>query len=291
MLWLTPIAAVALCAAPPQADDASRILERANSAYLAHSPLEAVALYREYLARNPDRADVRVFLGAALFSAGQPAEALEEATRALALDSGYGRAHVLVGRIYAQQEQWEPAQQAFAKALRIDTRDREAWYFSGRAWYVENRFEQAIEAFEKARSLGSGQSRIYENLGLSYEALGRFTEAEQSYRAAVSLAAEYRPYLAYGVFLYKQGRLEESLPMLRQALALDPQSFDTKFELGKALYQAGQFDQAARMLEEALLQSNQCRVHYLLVKVYSQLGRKAESDQHAAAANGCKNVP
>ena len=50
---------------------------------------------------------------------------------------------------------------------------------------------------------------------------GQFDAAEKSLRKAVDLArGAWRPYLAYGAFLFRQGRAAESLPVLRQALAL-----------------------------------------------------------------------
>jgi len=276
----------------PRGDDQARLLDQANASYAGHHPLEAVQLYREYLARYPDRADVRVFLGAALFNLDKPEEALEETRLALALDKNYARAYTLAGRIYAGRHAWEMAQQAFAAALRLNPRDRETWYFSGRACYDENRFEKAIEAFERALALGDPQSRVYENLGLASEALGRFAQAEQAYKRAVQLGAgEYRPYLAYGVFLHKQGRPDQSIEMLEKALSLEPENVDTRFELGKALYQSGQLAAAARVLEPASATSNQCRVHYLLVSVYSQQERSKEADRQVKALENCRHEP
>src|ERR1700722_9822986 len=277
-------------AAGPGADQQTRLLDQANAAYAGRRPLEAVQLYREYLAHYPDRADVRVFLGAALFNLEKAEEALEETRHALTLDKNYSLAYTLAGRIYAGGRHWEMAQQAFGEALRLNPRDRETWYFSGRAYYDENRFDKALEAFQRALALGDGQSRVYENLGLASEALGRFAEAEQAYKHAVQLGAgEYRPYLVYGAFLDKQGRSAQSIEMLEKALSLGPQIVDTRFELGKALYQSGQLAAAARVLEPALASSNQCRVHYLLVSVYSQQGRSNDADRQAKALENCRN--
>ena len=280
----------------PGADEQASLLDRANASYAARHPLAAVQLYREYLARYPDRADVRVFLGAALLNLDRPKEALEETRHALTLDRSYSRAYTLAGRIYASQHDWEMAQRAFADALQLNPRDRETWYFSGRAYYDENRFEKAVEAFERALAVGAAvgapDSRVYENLGLADEALGRFAEAEQAYRRAVQLGpGEYRPYLAYGAFLDKQGRPDRSIEMLQKALSLESDNVDVRFELGKALYQSRQLAAAAQVLEPALATSNQCRVHYLLVSVYSQQHKTQEADRQVKALENCRNEP
>ena len=110
--------------------------------------------------------------------------------------------------------------------------------FFGRASYDANRFERSIEAFEQALRLDPEQGRIYENLGLAQDALGKFGAAEKSLRKAVELArGTYRPYLAYGAFLFRQGRAAEGLPLLRQALAIAPGAVDVRFELARMLYQ------------------------------------------------------
>jgi tetratricopeptide (TPR) repeat protein len=282
-----------LGATPPQVEQA-RLLDQANASYSGQRPLEAVKLYQEYLDRYRDRADVRVFLGAALFNLGKPEQALEETRRALMLDKTYGRAYTLAGRIYAGRHEWKQARQAFDEALKLDPGDHETWYFSGRAFYEDNRFEEAVEAFQRALAPGGGkgQSRAHENLGLAYEALGRFAEAEQAYKRAVGLGSpEYHPYLAYGAFLDKQGRADESIPMLERALSFDPGSADTRFELGKALNQSGQLAAAAQVLEPALSLSNQCRIRYLLISVYAQQQRTEDADRQAKLLENCRNEP
>ena len=200
------------------------MLEEANSHYRALRSAEAVRLYREYLAQYADRADVRTYLGAALLNMHQPREALEEANRAIKLDDRYAKAYTLAGRIYAEQQQWELSRECFEQAVLLDPGDRETWYFFGRSSYEANRFEQAIESYVRALKLGAGQSRVYENLGLAYEALSQSEDAEKAYRRAVELpGSTYRSYVAYGMFLFKQGRMTESLRLLEQAFRLEPE--------------------------------------------------------------------
>ena len=63
-------------------DHRDRLLSEANAAYRSLRAADAVRLFREYLALYPDRADVRVFLGAALLNLDQFQAALDEANRA-----------------------------------------------------------------------------------------------------------------------------------------------------------------------------------------------------------------
>ena len=269
----------------------SQLLEQANSNYKALRSVEAVRLYREYLAHYEDRPDVRTYLGGALLNLGQLPEALEEARHAITLDGRYAKAYTLAGRVYTEQRKWELAGEWFDRALVIDPNDRETWYFAGRSAYDANRFERAINAFLHALKLGAGQSRVYENLGLAYEATSQFEQAEKAYRSAVELSGTaYRPFVAYGVFLFKQGRMEESLPHLERAFLLEPSAVDSRFELGRVLYQAGKLTEAAQVLQGAL-PSNECRLHNLLAKVFAMQSKKAEAEREIKSMKSCHGVP
>ena len=263
-------------------------MEFASSSNRALRSAEAVRLYREYLAHYADRADVRTYLGGALLNMRQPREALEEVKRAITLDDRYAKAYTLAGRVYTEQRQWDVAKAYFDRAVVLDPGDRETWYFFGRSAYDANRFEPAIEAFLRALKLGGGQSRVYENLGLAYEALSQFEDAEKAYRRAVDLAGKtYRPFVAYGVFLFKQGRMTESLRLLEQAFRLEPGAVDVRFELGRALYHAGTPAEASEVLEGAL-PSNECRLHNLLARVFSIQGKSSEAAREVKALGNCR---
>ena len=268
-----------------------RLLEEANAAYRSLRAADAVRLYRDYLARYSDRADVRVFLGGALLNLDQLAAALEEANHAIGLEAGYAKAYILAGRIHSARGQWDLAQGLFEKAQRLDPRDIEAWYFSGRMFYDANRFENAVEAFQQALRKGGEQSRVYENLGLAQDALGKFYIAEASLRKAVALAGgAWRPYLAYGAFLFRQGRSAESQPVLRQALALAPESVDVRFALARVLYHLDSLAEAARVLEPAL-SSGECRIHNLMARIHSVRGESGPAEAQIRAMENCKAAP
>jgi tetratricopeptide (TPR) repeat protein len=272
-------------------DQRDRLLAEANNAYRSLHAAEAVKLFREYLSLYPDRADVRVYLGAALLNLDQLQAALDEANRAISLDARYAKGYMLAGRVCSTLEQWDAAQRFFEKAQHLDPRDLDAWYFSGRAFYAANQFEPAIAAFERALKEGAQQSRVYENLGLSQDALGQFDAAEKSFKKAVDLAGgASRPYLVYGAFLFRQSRATESLPKLRQALALAPSDPSVRFELARVLYHENSLAEAAQVLEPAL-PSNECRVHNLMARIHSARGQNKSAEAEIRAIETCKAAP
>jgi tetratricopeptide (TPR) repeat protein len=283
---------IATAAAPAIPAEPVNLLQQANAEYRAHRPAEAVQLYERYLTQYEERADVRVFLGGALLNLNRRAEALDQAQRALALDTNCWKAYTLAGRIYGSQLEWDKAHQAYEAALRLNPLDRETWYFFGRGYYEESRFEQAIQAFRRAIELGALSGRVYENLALSYEALTRFEEAEAAYRRAIALTdTEFHPYHAYGVFLNKQGRSAESIRMLKKAVGLNPEAVETRFELGKTLYQSGQLDEAATTIEGALALSDQCRIRNLMARIFSMQLKTVEAETQVKALGACREQP
>ena len=266
---------------------AGRLLEEANENYRQLRPVEAIRLYREYLHLGPDRADVRVFLGAALLNVKQPDEALVEAKQAIELDARFAKAYTLEGRIFTAKEQWEVAAQSFRKALELAPDDPDTWYFAGRASYEANRFENAIRQFSQALKIGSAQSRVYENLGLAYEALGRGDEAERAYRQAVALDRQhYRPVFSLGRFLFKQGRAPEALPLLEAALRLAPDATEVRFELGRVLYQSHRFDEAVDVLRSGI-PTDDCRLYGLLARIHRVEGAADAADKDLALWRDC----
>jgi tetratricopeptide (TPR) repeat protein len=289
---LTSGAAVAylICAAAtsPAQDTPERLLAAGNAAYRSFRAAEAADLYRQYLVLYPNRADVRVYLGGALLNLGELQAAFEQAKHAIELDRRYAKGYILAGRVCAAREQWNQAQSYFVTAQQLDGRDADAWYFSGRAHYDANRFERAIAVFEQALRIGAEQSRVYENLGLAQDALSQYRGAEQSFRRALELAnGNWRPYLAYGAFLFRQDRPTESLRVLRQALTLGPADADVRFELARVLYHENNLVEAAELLAPADA-SNQCRIHNLLARIDSARGEKGLAEIEIEAMGNCR---
>ena len=135
-----------------------------------------------------------------------------------------------------------------------------------------SQFETAVTSFREALRLGATQSRVYDGLGLAYDALGQYDEAEAGYQRAVELShGEYSPYFDYGVFLFRQGRTEKSVFMLERAFQIEPDAANVRFEFARALYHAGNLDEALGVLEQTPA-SKECRVHNLLARIWALKG-------------------
>ncbi|HEY5960468.1 MAG TPA: tetratricopeptide repeat protein, partial [Polyangiaceae bacterium] len=75
--------------------------------------------------------------------------------------------------------------------------------------------------------------------------------AEQACRRALAI----EPHRAYsnkglGLCLAKQGKLDEGLPYLHHAIAVEPNWFDPRWDLAVVLSEVGRYDEALAVLVE-----------------------------------------
>jgi tetratricopeptide (TPR) repeat protein len=131
-----------------------------------------------------------------------------------------------------------------------------------------------------------------DNLGLALEALARTDEAMSAYRTAIAWQSDADvkdagPYVNLGALLSSTGRPGEAIPLLLEAVQIDPAGVNGHRELGKAYSHLEQFDKAQMELERAVELAPQVAApHYLLAQVYRKRGliekAQAETDRYRA---------
>jgi Tfp pilus assembly protein PilF len=126
------------------------------------------------------------------------------------------RAHKFLGMVYTAQERFQLAEKPFLNACSIDPKEENACYYLGRLYYTLNRYEDSLESFQKAAHNPAEKGRTHYGMALTLEALGRDAEAERNFKQAI-LLDEKLTRTDYGMFLFRHGRADESLAMLRKA--------------------------------------------------------------------------
>jgi len=145
------------------------------------------------------------------------------------------------------------------------------YFLRGIDLYSMNDFPMAIRMLEKSTQLAPDYALTWANLGKSYTANASFQfggaeqyrKAQQSFERALALQSDQIDARIYMANMFTDtGRVEKAVPLLRQALATNPNRAEIHWELGYGYRFAG-------MLRESVLESEQARRLDPGVKLYS----------------------
>lgn len=257
--------------------------------YSTARPAQAEKCLQEYLGLK-QTAEAFSLLAGAQFNLEKFDQAYSSAQKALRLDPKYAKAYTALGMISTARKDWPGADAAYRESLRLDDKDASTWFLSGRSYFLRNEFGKAREAFEALIKLNPKSIRAHENLGLTLNLLGDAAGAETAFREGVRLShnsplPDPRVQVAYGVFLFKLDRLEESRSQLNEAAKADPKNSEAHYELARVLFRLKQGQAAAQEGEAALRTGGpDYRVHFLLSRIYTAMGDDQRASAHAAEA-------
>lgn len=152
----------------------------------------------------------------AAFQQGDWPRAERECELALKEQPDNPRAYKLLGMVFVAQQRFENATAPLSRACALAPRDELACYYVGRNYFALSEYEKSRVVLAKALADSPKSDRIKTGLGLTLEALGQAKEAER-YLAEAARSGDAQPLSAYGEFLFRQGRVAESVPVLRRA--------------------------------------------------------------------------
>jgi tetratricopeptide (TPR) repeat protein len=249
-----------------------------------HRYSEALAVIRDCVERSGPTALAWTLQGELLFEKKDYDPAYQALRSALDLSNINYRAHELIGLIFAAHRRYALALEELKIAVEQNPASAQVRFYCGRLYYRTANYVLAREELLACLKLQPGYPEARENLGLTYEALGEPAAAVSQYREAIEpekagkTSPSELPYVCLGVLLNKQSGTEEALPLLREAVAKNPNSAWANFELGRIYFQAGRDALAERHLKwSAELDKNFSRPHFVLGKLYARSHRQPES--------------
>lgn len=186
--------------------------------------LFAVSLYGQNAA-DGITADEAGRLGLAHFRAGRAAAARPFFEAAVRLKPEDAQSWKLLGLVTTSIGDLDAAASALGKACELAPRDEEACYYLARNRYALGHYEAARAPFEKALLAAPEAMRpkVHRAMALNFVALGLPVEAERHFTEAIQLSGRVPrdsedPRVDYGAFLFRQGRTEEAVRPLQQAV-------------------------------------------------------------------------
>jgi Flp pilus assembly protein TadD len=257
---------------------------------------EATELFDALVRMRPlDRA---ALYGAALatFNAGRASDAAPLAQRAVEAALAEGRvkgreseaadALVLLAVVLAVKGDDAGALKAAGRAAELAPSSFDAQLTHGRALYGAGDDAGAARAFRSAVALRPGDPRPLFFLASTLERAGDDAGALAAYRelaAAQPRASE--GHLGLGALLVKRGgaEAEEGIKALVRAVEIDPDLYEARVTLGRALVARGRAAEAVEHLQRAAaLAPGNPEPHYQLSLAYRRLGRKEEAAAESA---------
>jgi tetratricopeptide (TPR) repeat protein len=179
---------------------------------------QAIAAYREAIKWNPNFAEAHTNLGGELVELQRPQEALPHLERAVKLNPQLVPAHENLGAALIGSNRAQDALVPLRQAITLNPNSAGAYFSSGKAWSMLGRYDKAVVAIRRASELKPNGAVIHYYLGhVLVNAGGSVEEAETAYRRAIQINPNFaEAHCNLGIVLRAQGRLAESLKMLRR---------------------------------------------------------------------------
>lgn len=258
---------------------------------------EAEATVRRYLEGNRDSADAYYLLGYILFREQNPKASLDAYTASARYRAPSALDLKVIGCDYFLLEDYGNADKWLTESIKMNPRDAVSQYFLGRSKYNERHFDEAVSAFKECLKLDPKYVGAADNLGLAYEGLGKIDEAIGAYKTAIAAAngGDAKPYFDLGTLLTENGKTQEALPYLVQAVRIKPGDAGAHRELGKAYLELNRLPEAQAELEKAAkLAPENGPTHFLLARVFRKRGMedeaRVETDRYSALT-GAHSTP
>lgn len=229
-----------------------------QKAFMAHQSgklEEAEALYRRVLRKTPADMETLYLLGTLCSQLGKHDEGIKYFKKALEIDPDHpealnnaGLALIGLDRSNANEA---AAYYRHALALRPDYAD--AHSNLGGALELLGQLDEAETHLRMALELNPDFANAYYNLGLVLKAKDHFAEAAQCFLRGLELKTDklIEAYIDLGSIYKMWGRNQESLDYFERALSLRPDSYTAQSNLGAALEELSQFDEALMAYQHA----------------------------------------
>ncbi|TAJ84751.1 winged helix-turn-helix domain-containing protein [Reyranella sp.] len=145
---------------------------------------------------------------------------------------------------------------------------------------VDEAMPMARRAAERALALDEGLAEAWAALGrvkMEYDWDWDGAEADLAHAVALN-ASSVEALATFGQFLSAMGRHDEAIETMEQARRLDPRRVETLQHLGIVYWMAGEGEQALDVVRDSLaLAPDSVRGHYGRMMILDQLGRRDEA--------------
>jgi predicted O-linked N-acetylglucosamine transferase (SPINDLY family) len=240
-------------AADGAADRVAALLARGLAAHKAARIPEAIDIYTQVLALDPEQPYALHLLGEIAHRAGRNERAVELIERAIVLLPELAEAHNNLGTAYQALGRLGPAEASYRRAIALKPSLIIAGNNLGTVLKAQGKVAEARRQFERTLTLDPNAPESCLNLGNLLREGGDFAAAEDCYRIVTDQHPENSAgWNNLGILRLDQLRPEEARIALERAVACDSHSADARNNLGNALRALRRFDEAIAEYRNAL---------------------------------------
>jgi tetratricopeptide (TPR) repeat protein len=250
----------------------------------------AVRAYERGLAVEPENVELLNALGFALFQLGKSQEAVAPLEKALAADPKHLKAHNNLALASIDIGELELAEAHYRESLALEPQPA---IYNDLGFVLERQglSDEAVEMYRKSLELDPESASANYNLAAFLARRGEFDEAERHFRAALEAKPNTQTYTGLGFVLGQQGRVDEAIASLNDAIEADPKNAAAYDQLGTILVQQGRLEDAASTYRRLVRSRPSAGAHRELAQVLMSLGRSDEARREMEMAKALEGKP
>jgi tetratricopeptide (TPR) repeat protein len=179
-----------------------------------------------------------------------------------------------------KDERWEDSRFPLRRAVEYDPYNMKAHYFLGAAYARLQKYDEAEASLRESIRLNPDYGLTRQILGVIYLDKGRYTDAIRELRRA--LKVEDNPLSRTGVAnaYLALGRVDDAIREAAHAVKTEPDMFEHREVLARALVQAGRLQEAEALMQEGVRRKpDDSRMWLKLADIQSLSGKLQEAVQ------------
>ena len=243
---------------------------------------KAVAPLARHLKAHPEDALVRRMLAVSYYltrNYKQSVETLKPIETTLPQDAELA---YFYGVSLIRLERQPEALGVFARLADGNPKSAQARFYAAQGFALTGDYERAVKEFRAVAALDASVPQAHYNAGQSLIRLNRLDEAEKEFRQelAVNPSDETSKYSVAYTMLERKINTDEAISLLREAIAARYDYADARYQLGKALVEKGNVQEAVENLEIAAVSDpKKDYIHYQLSIAYRRAARPADAER------------
>jgi tetratricopeptide (TPR) repeat protein len=246
---------------------------------------EAEPLLAAYVDQRPKSSWGWYALGYSQFAQQKIGVSIQSLANSLQLDVRNAEAHKILGRDLMMVGRFDAAQIEFEQGIKYSPESAEMHYDLGKLFSMQDNWGPARHEFEAAQRIDPSYIENLDALGLALEALGDDAGAVANYQKAIALNEERKgkfasAHINMSAYYNRTGDPEKALGFAQKAIELDPKSDRAWFQKAKADEGQGRLNDAVESLNQAIsLNPRASSYYYVLAGLYRRLGKMQDSQK------------